>query len=163
MKKLLLFILLIAMSVTVWGQAKIVYDKERNAEGALVMQNVFATALYIFTYGALECDHDVEVFDEADCDLNAARWFFGSDKIVDGMVRGVLYQTHGLLYPVGIQDPEDPFVQNVGTTFAVGEYRMIPAGDGWVVQVKHFAESPLEKEDPVFRTFQFVDLVFAAD
>jgi hypothetical protein len=40
---------------------------------------------------------------------------------------------------------------------------MIPAGDGWVIEVVHVKGSPLELDDPIFTIFEFVDLVFRAD
>ena len=160
MKKILLFILLTCFSVTAFAQAGIFYDKSRNGEGALVFQNVFATATYIFTYGGHRCDYKDGKVIENECDFGAQRWFFGSDKSIDDTVRGVLYQAEGILYPHGIQDPVDPFVQNVGQPVAVGEYRMFPALDGWVIEVVHVKGSPLDIEDPIFTTFEFVDVVF---
>ena len=164
MKKVLLFILLIAMSITAWGQSGIFWDSEVRGQGALVNQNVFATSLYLFTYGGERCDlKDVKELEEIDCDRNGQRWFFGSDKPVDGDVRGLLYEAVGLNYPVGIQDPVDPFVWHVGETFKVAEYRMVPAGNGWMVEVVHFEDSPLDKDDPLFTTYEFTDVIATPD
>jgi hypothetical protein len=107
----------------------------------------------------MRCDFKDEKIVDDDCDFGAQRWFFGSDKLIGSVVRGVLYAAEGILYPHGIQDPVDPFVQNVGEAIPVGEYRMIPVGDGWVVEVVHVKGSPLDLEDPLFRTFEFVDVI----
>jgi hypothetical protein len=167
MKKLWLFIVLIAMSVTAWGQSGIFWDHEETGHGALVTQSVFATSMYLFTYGSERCDMKKEGI-EPYCDLNGQRWFFGSNKVVDGVVRGHLYAASGLNFPDGIQDDVDPFVWHIGLTYAVGEYRMWPAGNGWTVEITHFKEdtldkSPLDPDDPLFRAYEFWDVIATPD
>ena len=165
MKKVLLFILMGCFSVSAFAQSGIFWDHEETGQGALITQNVFATSIYLFTYGESRCDMKAESI-EPYCDNNGTRWFFGSNKVVDGVVRGHLYMSHGLNFPEGIQDGDDPFVWHVGEAFPVGEYRMWPEGNGWTVETTHFKDDDLLKydhyfgpEDPLFRTYEFWDVI----
>jgi hypothetical protein len=167
MKRLALFILLTCFSVSALAQSGIFWDHEETGHGVLVNQNVFATSMYLFTYGSERCDMKTEDI-EPYCDLNGTRWAFGSNKMVDGVARGHLYMATGLNFPKGIQDDVDPFVWHIGLTHAVGEYRMWPAGKGWTVEITHFkedtlTESPLDPDDPLFRTYEFWDVIATPD
>jgi len=165
MKKVLLFILLTCLSAPLFAQNGIFWSHERSGEGLLQFANVFGVASYVFTYGGHECEYDVETLEPKDCDLNGARWFFGQNKYdeIRDEIRGDLYITHGVNYPEGIQSEEDPFVQIVGATVAVGEYRLTPIDNGWIMEVVHTDGSPLDKDDPLFDGFLFGDLLFGID
>jgi hypothetical protein len=165
MKRLCLFILLACFSVSAFAQTGILYNPERTGEGILVHQNVFATSLYFFTYGAEQCDPvDLAALaPEPRCDLNGQRWYFASDKDDEGQVRGLLYAASGVNYPEGIQSPDDPFVQILGKSYPVGEYRLRPLGEGWVLEVVHTSRSPLDEVDPLFGTYFFDVVLFEND
>jgi hypothetical protein len=164
-RKALLFILLTCFSGSVFAQSGVFFDSQATGEGIIVTQNVFATSMYLFTYGGERCvEEDIVALSlDPDCDHDGQLWYFSSDKLSDGAVKGLLYAAVGNNFPVGVQDPDDPFVWHLAKTFPVAGYEMSPAGTGWVLDIVHFDESPLDEDDVLFRSYDFVDLIAAPD
>jgi hypothetical protein len=165
MKRLALFILLACFSVSALAQSGVFFNAQATGEGIIVTQNVFNTSMFFFTYGGERCDEKdiIEQSLEPDCDHNAVRWFFTSDKQSDGLVKGVLYAATGVNFPVGVQDIDDPFVWHLAKTFPVAGYEMTPAGNGWELVIVHDEELSLDEDDVLFGTYDFVDVIATPD
>lgn len=87
------------------------------------------------------------------CNLNAQRWFVGSNEVnVDGDSIGSLYITEGLDYPVCIPSLE-PFKEDVdvcGDPEAIGTYILRPDKEngGYLMWVQTLDEG--ESDDPLY-------------
>ena len=111
------------------GDSGLYYNENSNGQGILLLVDGDRYVTYLFTYGA---DDDYDYFVDGKGNLDGQRWFFGADEYSDEDERagGVFYGTHGLNFPFGIPDKDEPFVNNVGETFVAGKYelRRIPGG-----------------------------------
>ena len=123
MKKLFLFILLTCLSVTAFGQSGIYMDVDRKGEGITVfdwtdLHGMNQVTFYFYTYNL----------------RNNQRWLLGSAPWDEDTQEstGLLYETEGVNYPVGIpsDEPFEQDVQIVGEPFVAGEYVLRKGKEG---------------------------------
>jgi hypothetical protein len=123
MKRFILSILLMVVAATAVAQSGVFYDVDRKGEGVTVFDwvNLHHEAMVTFYF---------YTYDEH----NGQRWLLGSDAWdEDGTAAaGLLYQTEGVNYPLGIpsNEPFEEDVMIVGEPYAVGEYVLRKAEDG---------------------------------
>jgi hypothetical protein len=158
----LTFVLMLVAGVAGASDSGLYYDELRNGEGILLLVNGETYVMYMFTYGATECELDKE--DDSDngyrCDNNGQRWFYGTDEIVGDDVGGALYATTGINYPMGEEDDLDPFVHNVGKNVVVGKYLLRRTLGGWRMDVAPVGDV-LDKDDFLFEgIFEFRKQLF---
>ena len=104
---------------------------------------------------------------ENGCVLDGQRFFIATDTFAphDEVMKGFLYVTSGIDYPVGVPDETDPFDRIVGEPFIVGQYELTRLGAGFRLNVERFDAEVLAVDDILFaRTLNMnIPLQFAND
>lgn len=151
MKKLIVAILLTCFTLPALAQSGVFYDDERKGEGVTVFEWVdlhgdTQITFYFYTYHGNDDQ----------------RWLLGSDEYdaESSSSTGLLYETEGENYPVGIpsNEPFEEDVMIVGEPFEIGTYVLRKAKDGgyllWVSRL--VKPETLENGDYLYdRTFYF--------
>ena len=142
-----LLVLLLLFAAPVYAQSGVFMDEERRGEGVTVFQHVdlhgdAQVTFYFYTY-----DHQ-----------NDQRWFLGSDEWDGKGSTGLLYESHGVNYPLGLPSSE-PFEEDimiVGKPYEVGTYVLLADPDGgYRLWVSKSEVSVLDKDYLYDRTFFF--------
>lgn len=159
MKTFFLVIALLCFSLSaVAADSGLYYNTSRSGEGLSLHRDGDLVAGFFFTYGG-DCEEVVVPITPyvspaviLSDPLNGQRWFMISgDLLVDDTYAvGLLYQTGGVNYPLGLSP------NGVGAAVVVGEYLLERSGDGWSLTVTPTHDTQLALDDPLFtQAFNF--------
>ena len=145
--KTLLILIMLLFAAPVFAQTGVFMDEERRGEGVTVFQHVdlhgdAQATFYFYTY-----DHN-----------DNQRWFLGSDEWTEGGSTGLLYEAHGVNYPIGLpsSEPFEEDVMIVGKPFEVGTYVLRSVKDGgYLLWVSRLEVETLDRDYLYDRTFFF--------
>lgn len=169
MRKYWLAVMLWALACTAMaGDSGLYTDETRYGEGITLTRNGDTVQFFLFTYEPNEgCWNTLSIPEVADWEEHSCheqRWFLsGGNKLIGDTATGFIYSTVGIDYPVGITDPDDPFVSIVGDDYVVGLYVLKRQGLGWRLVVFPVGET-LDIDDPLYTTtFDFNKVILKAD
>jgi len=154
----LLFVILLFISSAFAGDSGSYFNIMENGQGLMLQRNGDTVFFVFFTYGAdSNCGEPQPSPSVTSCNKDGQRWFFAANEWdnIDQSVRGFLFITDGLDFPLGIDG-------NVGSEEVVGRYILARQGDGYFLSVSRF-NNRLEIEDPLYDgVIDLTDLVIRA-
>ena len=172
MKNLFLTALLLMLFSTpmIAGDSGTYYDSARPGEGMLLQRDGDTMMFFLFTFGAHGCyeyAYPTEgpfIEKDYDCEMQGDRWFYASNEyfVENDELSGFIYMAYGTNWPEGIQTLDNPFIDEVSESFAVGVYIMIRSDQGWRISIQPFGNL-LSPDDPLYsRVWNYTTKLFDA-